>query len=436
MAVVTSVRKHRVRSHLRAPRIGLLALVLGAALGARAAEPLDLEQALRLAEKRSQGLVAQDNAALAAREMAASAGQLPDPTLKLGINNLPVNGPDAGSLTRDFMTMRSIGVMQEITRADKRQARAARYEREADTAHASRELALANLQRDTATAWLDRYYQERMRSVLVTQRDEAQLQIEAADSAYRANRGSQADAFAARSAVALIEDRIAVTERQLATAKTQLARWIGEPANQALGTPPDMATTHLDPATLDTQLAHHPELAVMANQEQMALADAAVAQANRRADWSVELMYSQRGPSYSNMVSIGLSVPLQWDQKNRQDREVAAKLAMVGQAHAQLEEATRDHLAQTRETLLEWQSDRDRLKRYDSAFLPLAAQRTQAAVAAYRGNAGALNAVLEARRAEIDTRMDELRLEMDTARLWAQLNYLTPADHAGATGRP
>jgi outer membrane protein TolC len=436
MFVVTPVQPRRARRPLWAAHIGLFAAAFGALLAAsaaRAAEPLNLEQALQLAQGRSHGLVAQDNAVLAARQMAVSAGQLPDPTLKIGINNLPVNGPDAGSLTRDFMTMRSVGVMQEITRADKRQARAARYEREADTAHASRELTLANLQRDTAIAWLDRYYQERMRDVLVIQRDEARLQGEAADSAYRAGRGSQADVFAARSAIAQLEDRIAMTERQVASAQTQLARWIGEPAAQPLGSLPAMDTTHLDSATLDTQLAHHPELAVMARQEQMAQADAAVAQANKKADWSVELMYSQRGPSYSNMVSIGLSVPLQWDQKNRQDRELAAKLAMVEQAHAQLEEATREHTAETREMLQEWQSDRDRLKRYDSSFLPLAAQRAQAAMAAYRGNTGSLNAVLEARRAEIDTRMDELRLEMDTARLWAQLNYLTPADHAAAS---
>lgn len=436
MSFVTPAQTRRARRPLWAARAGLLAAAIGASFAARAVEPLNLDQALQLAQNRSQGLVAQDNAALAAREMAHSAGQLPDPTLKIGLNNLPVNGPDAGSLTRDFMTMRTIGVMQEITRADKRQARAARYEREAETAHASRELTLANLQRDTAMAWLDRYYQERMRDILVAQRDEARIQVEAADSAYRASRGSQADVFAARSAVAQLQDRVAVTERQLATARTQLARWIGEPASQALGAPPLMETTNLDPATLDTQLAHHPELAVMAKQEQMAQADAAVAQANKKADWSVELMYSQRGPSYSNMVSIGLSVPLQWDQKNRQDREVAAKLAMAAQAHAQLEEATREHTAETLEMLQEWQSDRDRLKRYGSAFLPLAAQRTQAAVAAYRGNTGTLNAVLEARRAEIDVQMDELRLEMDTARLWAQLNYLTPADHVVASARP
>ena len=428
------MRSRASRLRERAPKLAL-ALLLGFGAFVRPAladQPLTLDQALQAAQDRSQGLVAQDNAALAAREMAVSAGQMPDPTLTVGINNLPINGPDGYSLTRDFMTMRSIGVTQEITRADKRQARSAHYEREAETAHASHELTLANLQRDTAMAWLDRYYQERMRDLLVTQRGEAGLQVEAADAAYRAGRGSQSDVFAARSAVAQLDDRIAQADRQVATARTQLARWVGEPSAASLGAPPAMDTTRLDPATLDTQLAHHPELAVMAKQEQMAQADAAVAQANKKADWSVQLMYSQRGPSYSNLVSIGLSVPLQWDQKNRQDREVAAKLALVDQAHAELVEATRQHMAEAREMLQEWQSDRERLTRYDSAFLPLASQRTQAAVAAYRGNTGTLNAVLEARRGEIDTRMDGLRLEMDTARLWAQLNYLAPTDHVAA----
>jgi outer membrane protein TolC len=406
-----------------------------AALSAQAA-PLTLDDALRLAQERSRQLPAQDAAATAARERAVAAGQRPDPVLKFGVDNLPINGPDAGSLTRDFMTMRTIGVTQEFTREDKRQARATRYEREAETAHASRELTLANLQRDTALAWLDRFYQERMRDLLITQREEARLQVESAEAAYRGGHGSQADVFAARSAVAQLDDRIAQAERQVATAGTQLARWIGEPASQALGAPPAMETIRLDPATLDTQLAHHPELAVMAKQTQMAQADVAVAQANKKSDWSVELMYSQRGPSYSNMVSVGISVPLQWDQKNRQDREVAAKLALVDQAQAELEEATREHTAEARQMLQEWQSDRERLARYENSLLPLTAQRTEAAVAAYRGNTGTLGAVLEARRGEIDARMEQLRLEMDTARLWAQLNYLASADHLAETAHP
>jgi outer membrane protein TolC len=401
-----------------------------------AAQALALDEALRLAQRRSSQLAAHTASADASREMAAAAGRLPDPVLRVGISNLPVTGADAGSVTRDFMTMRSIGVAQEFTREEKRKARATRFERDADAAAASRALALANLQRDTAIAWLDRYYQERIHDVLIAQRDEARLQVEAAEATYRTGRGAQADVFAARSSVALIEDRIAQSDRQIATATTQLARWVGEPAGQPLAAAPVMDSVSIDASDLQLRLEHHPQLAVMAKQEDVVRAEADIARADRRADWSVELMYSQRGPSYSNMISLTVSIPVQWDQKNRQDRELAARLAMTERMRAQREEATREHTAEVRVMLQEWQSHRERLKRYDSSLSPLATDRTQAALAAYREGAGTLSSVLEARRGEIDTRIERLRLEMESARLWAQLNYLIPASQDVATARP
>ena len=242
----------------------------------------------------------------------------------------------------------------------------------------------------------------------------------------------QADVFAARSAVAQIDDRVRQTDRQVATAKTRLARWVGEDANLALGVPPGLATVRLDAARLDAELDHHPQIALMVRQEALARAEAEVARANKRADWSVELTYSQRSAAYSNMVSVNLSIPWQWDPKNRQDREVSAKLVLAEQMTAQREEATREHVAQTRAWLQEWQGNRDRLTHYDDALIPLASERTRAAIAAYRGGVGPLSAVLEARRMEIDTRMDRLRLDMETAGLWAQLEYLIPAEHRAA----
>ncbi len=399
---------------------------------AHAQQTLTLDQALRLAQERSRQLVAQDAGAAAARQMAVAAGQLPDPVIKAGLNSLPISGPDRFSLTRDSFTMASVGVTQEFTRTDKRLARAGRFDREAEVAEAGRAVALANLRRDTAMAWLDRLYQERMREVLQTQRAEAGLQIEAAEATYRGGRGTQTDVFAARSAVAQIDDRIRQTDRQIATAKIKLARWVGDSASQTLGAPPSLATVRLDATSLETELAHHPQIELMVRQEALARADANVAQTNKRADWNVELTYSQRSSAYSNMVSVNVSIPLQWDQKNRQDREVSAKLAMAQQITAQREEATREHVAETRAWLQEWQSNRDRLKHYDDALIPLASERTRAAIAAYRGGSGLLSAVLEARRMEIETRMDRLRLEMETAALWAQLEYLIPAEHVAA----
>jgi len=429
------------RRPLRASRSlslpAVLALLVGVVhAGVAAQQVLTLEAAVQLAQQRSQQLVAQDAAAASARDMAHSAGQLPDPVLKGGISNLPLSGPDRFSLTRDFMTQRSIGVMQEFTRAGKRQARSARFARDAEMAEALRALALAALRRDAATAWLDRYFQQRVRDMLSEQRTESTLLIEAADVAYRSGRGMQTDLFATRYATAQIDERIRQTEQMIATATTRLQRWIGAAASEAMAELPAMTAARLNEQDMDAELARHPQIVVMRRQEDLAHADAQVAQSDKETDWSVEWMFSQRGPAYSNMASVTFSLPLQLDQKNRQDRVLLAKLALVSQARAQREELARELMAETRGWLQQWQGNRDRLALYDATLNRLAAERTRAALASYRGGNGPIAAVLESRGMEIATRLERLRLEMETAALWARLEYLIPPQPEQDTLRP
>jgi len=408
-------------------RIAAAALMVAMASASWAADPLTLIEAQRIAVGRSQQLVAQGALTVAAREQAVAAGQLPDPVLKLGIDNLPADGADRGSLTRDFMTMRRIGVMQEITRSEKRQLRSERFERDAQRAQAQRQLTLANLQRDTALAWLDRYYTQAMRELVQQQIKETRLQVQAADIAFRNGRGSQADVFAARSAVIQLEDRLSQIDRQSRNAGLMLARWVGAPdAERPLSGSPPWQTTPLQGEVSSEHLKQHPDLLAMSAEVDAVETDARLAQANKQADWSVEASYAQRGPAYANMISIGVSIPLQWDQKNRQNRELAAKLAMLDEAKARYEDMLRNHEAEVRGWLNDWQTGKDRIARYRNELIPAARQRTEAALTAYRTGKSDLGGALSARRDEIDTRMQALTLEMETARSWAQLNFLVP----------
>ena len=424
----------RRRNGLRLASLLVLWLALGAC-PAVAQTPLTLERAVAEATARSRLVSAAESKAQAARETAAAAGQLPDPVLKVGLNNLPIDGPDRYSVTRDFMTMRSVAVMQELTRADKRSARVRRAESEVDRAKADRQATIAQLQRDAATAWLERSYQESMRTLLQGQIAQAELQAQAAETLYRSGKGSQAEVFGARASLEQLRDGLTQAELRVAVATTQLARWLGGCAGLPLAPRPELTLPAWTAGALTEHLARHPQIAAAAQQEAIADGDAAVARAARSSDWSIELMYSQRGPAYSNMVSINLSVPLQWDQRNRQDRELAARLAGVDEARARREEVQRAHEAEVRAMLQEWRSHEDRLRRYDAALLPLASQRSEAALAAYRSGSAALPAVLDARRSELDARMERLRIEMDRARVWAQLNYLL-ASHDGAQAKP
>lgn len=86
---------------------------------------LSFDAAIALALQHTPQLAAARSKLEASRLAAISAGELPDPKLALGIENFPVGGPDRYSLTRDFMTMQRIAVMQEFPDRHKRDARLA-----------------------------------------------------------------------------------------------------------------------------------------------------------------------------------------------------------------------------------------------------------------------------------------------------------------------
>lgn len=401
-------------------------LALCCASLAHAAEPLSQQEARRLAEIRAPQIEALRAQEAAAREMAVAAGQLPDPVFKLGINNVPVAGEMAWSLVQEGMTMRQVGLMQEFTRGDKRQARADKASREGDLARISQRQILADTRRDATLAWLDVAYQESMRSLLEQQVAELRLQQQAAEAAFRANRGEQADVFANRLAIERAQDQLAQMQRDIAMARARLARWIGDAAERPVGAPPPLGNLDWQPQNLNQAAAEHPTLATQQGMVALAEADARVARENRKPDIAVELMYGVRGPSYANLVSLNLSMPLPWDRGNRQDRELGAKLAQLDEARARQEDMQRAYLSELRGNLAVLQNSRERLQRYDEVLIPLSRQQTEAALAAYRAGSGMLDRVLEARRMAVDTQMERQRIALEAARTWAQLNFLNP----------
>jgi outer membrane protein TolC len=266
-----------------------------------------------------------------------------------------------------------------------------------------------------------------MADLVHQQVSQAQLDLEAAEAAYRAGKGSQGDVFAARGRIGAAQDKVSEFDTRVRTAQSTLARWTGPDVDVAPESLPSIDQVRLDPESIDSQLAHHPEIAVLDRQEEIARTGVQLAEANRHPDWSVEVSLQHRGQGYSNMLSVGVSVPLQWDRKNRQDRELAAKIMQADQVRDEREEMLRTHAAEVRVMLDEWRSGRERLARYKRELEPLALEQSAAVLAAYRGGKAALAEVLAARRNELEVRLQALQLAAETAKRWAQLNFLYPS---------
>jgi len=189
------------------PLVCLIGLALAVPL-ARAVdtEPLPLAEALKIGEKISPRLAAQGAALAAATELVPRARELPDPKLRIGVDNLPVNGADRFRYDADFMTMRKIGLMQDFPNAEKRRLRGERAALERDVEAANLAAQRAALRREIALAWLELYFAQQARAPLVELVGELQLQLDTVSAAIAAGRQSTADALALRGAGVAAQD--------------------------------------------------------------------------------------------------------------------------------------------------------------------------------------------------------------------------------------
>jgi outer membrane protein TolC len=408
----------------------LAVFVLAALSRGAVAQPLSLDDALRAGERQSPRLAAQRSALGAVEQQVGRAAELPDPRLRFGIENLPVTTADRFRFNRDFMTMRSVGLMQDFPNEAKRTARNARVERARDLEEVGLAAQRAMVQREIALAWFDVHFAERTRTTLEGLVRQFADQSDAAAAALVRGRQTAAEAFMLRGAVEQARDRVIEQERLVQRARIALEAWLGDDAKKALGAPPDTSRLAHGRDTLLAQLREHPMLRVLDERESLARADVEVARATKNSDWTLEIGYAQRAPAFSNMISVTVAMDLPWQTEHRQDRDIASKLAEAEQVRAQREDARRTHEAEVRSWIADHDTAAQRIERFRDVILPLARDRAQAALAAYRGGRGELALVLEANRAITEAELGAISVEADRAKAWANLSFLVPHEVA------
>ena len=125
------------------------------------AEPMTFDAAIRRASATAPSVQASTAGVDATRSAAIAAGQLPDPTLSVGIDNFPISGPPAFTLNGDSMTMAHVGIEQAFPNPAKRRARVGRAQADIGVAEADLAVEAQNVRLATAMAWIDLYYAKR-----------------------------------------------------------------------------------------------------------------------------------------------------------------------------------------------------------------------------------------------------------------------------------
>jgi outer membrane protein TolC len=401
--------------------VGSLASVFAMCLPPHAQAGLSFDDAARLAREQAPALLAQQSVLAGARSLQGNVSTLPDPRLIVGVDNLPVTGPDRYSLTRDFMTMQRIGLMQEVPNRAKREAREAGAEARVERERAMLAVVQLAVQRDAALGWLAAHYAERRVAQLAELERENQLLQDTLDARVAAGRAMPAERTMARQEALALADRRDDAQRDVAKARAALRRWVGARADEPLeGDAPALAVSA---EQVRAGLHRHAEIAPYTAMQAQAQAELREADAEQRGDWGWELVYSRR-PQFSDMVSFQFTFDLPWQREQRQKPQVLARQKDAERIDAEREETMRRHREELEAQLAELQALDNQHARLAGSGLSLAGERVALALASYQAGRGDLGAVLAARREALDTRLRLIDLETQRSALRVRLTTL------------
>lgn len=406
-------------------RTGVAAAALLLASVAQAAElPLTLAEAEDLALAAEPGREALLARAGALDERAAVAAQLPDPMLRIGLNNYPVQ---SGNFSSESMTNAGLGYRQSFPAGDTRELSARRYGDFADEMRGHADARNRDVLRDTRIAWLEYYYWSRAEALVTESRPFFDDLATITRSLYSVGRKTQQDVLRAELELSRLDDRLVRIERERDRARAMLGQWIGSAAERPPG-PALPEWESLPPSeTLAMQLDRHPLL--HAADRRVSAGDTGVGLARQRSKpgWALDVGYSYRegampdGSSRPDMFTVGVTFELPYFRRRSVDATLTAALHERSAAEADRELLRRRLRRDLEIETARWHELSQRVDLYDDRILGQARDHARAALLAYQSDTGDFADVMRGYVDELNTRIDYQRLQVERAQTWAAI---------------
>lgn len=394
-------------------RLSKCAPLLAAIPSLAAAQPLSFDAALERASANAPVLEARASQIQARESAAIAAGRLPDPKLGIGIDNFPVSGPPAFSLTRENMTMERVGIEQDIPNLAKRHAQKGRARADSGAAEAQSAADELRVRVATATAWIELAYAQRRLETMDGILARLRPLVPASISAVASGSARPGQSLNAEQALIELEDRRSMIAAEVGSARAELTRWTGDSDPLPVGAVPDF---ELSPVALRARLGEHPDLNVVSAAVGQAMADVDMARADKRPDWGFNLSFQRRDPQFGNMVSVGATMSLPIFPGRRQNPKIDAAIAEAAAARAEQEDMRRALEAQLDAWLAQHHMHHEQWMRARDTLLPLARKKAQLEMASYSAGRAGLLDVIEAETMLARTELEVLDREAVVAR--------------------
>jgi len=405
-------------------RAALLAFFI---LPVNALAALDLDETVRLALQDDPAIKAQQTRASAISDAAVADGQLPDPKLKTGLYNLPVDDFD---IDREPTTQLRLGLVQAFPRGKTLQYKQQQTEWLAKAEMANSEITQRKLVRDVRKHFLELYYQVQAEQVVGESRTLFAQLVDITQAHYGTGRVSQQDVLSASLELSRLDDRTTRILNEADRSRAALMKWIGDtallPIDDHFPELPGLPSKE----AIEAALPEHP--LIRSETAKLAASKRKIQIANEqyKPGWSAGLEYRKRfgddpgGDSRADMMAAMFTVDLPMFTKNRQDKRLSASVQMAESA-----QLTRDNRLRELKQMLDtdyanWSRLGERATLYEGELVRDAAANVQASLKAYQSGVSEFTTLMRARITDLDVRLQDLRVRVDRAKSQANLLYL------------
>jgi len=416
----------------RAPTGWYLALLFAGLVvvqGAKAQQdiPLTLAAAEDVALDNEPGQAALLAHANALEEESVAVGQLPDPMLRMGLANFPLQ---SGGFTTEGMTQAQLGIRQTFPPGKTRAFSTRRFE---SLSLEMRENADGR-GRDVLTAvrhaWLETYYWERAHAIVDESRPFFNDLVTVTRSLYSVGRRDLQDLLRAELELSRLDDRLIDINKQHALAIAALSEWVGTDANRPIAQ--KLPEWQQVPAVeiMQSNLLAHPALKAAEARVDARQAGIELAEQRYKPGWALDLGYGYRdgflsnGDPRSDFISLSVTMDLPFFHKNRQDRRLAAALSERRAANESKEQLRRRLSSRLDAEYARWHELTRRIELYEQQILSQARDHARASLVAYQSDTADFADVMRGYIDDLNTRVDYIRLQVEQAQSYAAIANL------------
>jgi outer membrane protein TolC len=389
---------------------------------------LSLQQAEQLAIQSDPSINAYKATSLSFVDESVADDTLPDPKLRFGAVNVPV---DTFDLDQEQMTQVKIGIQQSFPRGDVLSIKQKQSQYLSRAALSMADDTQLKIVRDVRETYLNLFYEIAAYQIIRETRQLFSEMVKITESNYAAGRVNLQDVMLAGLELSRLDDRSTKIQAREESYRANMEQWIGDAAWNNISSDFPVLPVLPEQVDLNQIIPSHPLIRAESEKINASKQMTEMARQEYKPGWSLLVDYGFRsgnnpdGSERADFATAIVSLDIPLFTGNRQDKTVSSNQQKMTAARYSKDDQLRKLKRIYEKNQHLWVRLGERELLYKNSLLAAAKNNSEASLKAYQSGVSEFDTLMRAQITELDVRLEDLRVRVDRAVAQARLLYIT-----------